>query len=76
MIRGRYEGLLYKLTDESLDSSRRSRRDACLSDRPDRDSDSGPCGGPGRRADCLARDLIGGYQASLRGPRWKFAPLM
>src|ERR1051326_5016615 len=44
MIRGRYEGLLYKPTHESLDSSRRSRRDACLSDRPDRDSDSGPCG--------------------------------
>src|SRR5690348_12116596 len=62
MIRGRYDSLFYTVTDECLDSSRRSRRDACLSDRPDRNSDSRPCGGPGRRADCIARDLIGGCQ--------------
>src|SRR5579859_1260963 len=60
MERGRYEGLLYKLADESLDPSRRARRSTCLPDRTDRGSGGGPRGRAGGRADCVARDLIAG----------------
>lgn len=61
MLRGRYEGLLYKLADEGLDPSRRARRSTCLPDRPDRGSGSSPRSGARSRANCVARDLIAGF---------------
>jgi len=61
MLRGRYEGLLYKLADEGLDSSCRARRGTCLPDRPGRGSGGGQRSGPGSRADCITRDLIARY---------------